>query len=266
MSHVDPVRVGRFEVDVVCEGFAPLPLDDECPGRPVDWAEERGLHPWAFHGSDAWAWHVHAFVVRGPSGTVVVDSGVGAFGPWRPWVVSHPAAWRGVDTADVGHLVLTHLHADHAGGAVVDGEPRFPNALVHVHPGDWAAFAGAEEGDYVAREPLEALVRAGTLQLDGGDREVAPGIWLRHSPGHTPGHRSVVVRDGGETLLITGDLLHLPIQAGHPSWPSSHDDDPRLGAASRMVLLFRARTSGWRVAVNHFAAPFGRVEPEGWST
>jgi glyoxylase-like metal-dependent hydrolase (beta-lactamase superfamily II) len=266
MSHVDPVRVGRFEVAVVCEGFSPLPLDDECPGLPVDWAEERGLHPWAFRGSDAWAWHVHAFVVRGPSGTVVVDSGVGAFGPWRPWAVNHPAAWTGVDTADVGHLVLTHLHADHAGGAVVDGEPRFPNALVHVHPGDWTAFAGAEEGDYVARGPLEALVRAGNLQLDGGDREVVPGIWLRHSPGHTPGHRSVVVRDGGETLLITGDLLHLPIQAGHPSWPSSHDDDPRLGAASRMVLLVRARNSGWRVAVNHFAVPFGRVEPEGWST
>lgn len=264
MSHVVPVRVGGLEVEVICEGFALLPLDDECPGQRVDWEGERRSHRWAFHGDGTWAWHVHAFIVRGPWGTILIDSGVGSFGPWRPWASEDPLAWAGLDASEVRHVVLTHLHADHAGGVVVDGTVRFPNAVTHVHPGDWEAFAATGEDGYVARRPLETLAAAGTLDLDGNDRDVVPGVALRHTPGHTPGHRSVVVSDRGDTLLVTGDLLHLPVQAAHPAWPSSHDDDPRLGAASRQLALWRARASGWRVAVGHFAVPFGRVEAEGW--
>lgn len=266
MGHVEPVRIGRLEVEVVCEGAAALPLTDECPGRTVDWEAERRTHPWAFLGPDAWPWHVHAFVIRGPSGVVVVDSGVGAFGPWRPWVDHDPDAWAGVDRPEVRHVVLTHLHADHAGGVVVEGAPRFPNARVHVHPGDRLAFATADETqDYVVHASLELLEGTGRLDLDGTDHEIAPGISVRHTPGHTPGHRSVLVRDGGEALLITGDLLHLPVQAGHPEWPSSHDDDPGLGQVTRRLALWRARTDGWLVAAGHFARPFGRIGPEGWS-
>jgi glyoxylase-like metal-dependent hydrolase (beta-lactamase superfamily II) len=264
MSHVETVRVGGLEVEVICEGFSALALDDECPGRSVDWDAERERHGWAFHGVDAWAWHVHAFVVRGPWGIVLVDSGTGPFGPWRPWAWSDPDAWDGLDRAEVHHVVLTHLHADHAGGVVVGGEARFPNAVVHVHPGDWAAFADAGDGGYDARRALEVVATDGALDLGGPDRDVVPGVALRHTPGHTPGHRSVVVRDGDETLLITGDLLHLPIQAAHPTWPSSHDDDPRLGAASRQLTLWRARNAGWRLAVGHFAVPFGRLDEHGW--
>jgi glyoxylase-like metal-dependent hydrolase (beta-lactamase superfamily II) len=267
VRHVEPLRIGRLTVEVVCEGFAPLPLADECPGQEVDWEAERLAHPWAFHGSSAWPWHVHAFVISGPAGTVVVDSGVGSFGPWRPWAEHDPDAWAAVDRSAVGHVVLTHLHADHAGGVVVDGEPRFPNAVVSVHPGDWRRFADANETeDYVARTSLGWLLDHGRLDLDGGDREIVPGISVRHTPGHTPGHRSVLVRDQGEVLLITGDLLHLPIQAGNADQPSSHDDDPRIGQVSRRLMLWRASQAGWWVAVNHFAAPFGRVGSEGWST
>lgn len=266
MGHVAPVRVGDLDVEVICEGFALLPLDGECPGRSVDWESERRAHPWAFQGVDAWRWHVHAFVIRGRSSVTVVDSGVGGYGPWRPWATSDVSAWEGTDVAEVGHVILTHLHADHAGGVVVDGAPRFPNALVHVHPGDRQAFADADEDeDYVVGASLRVLEEGGMLDLDDTDREVAPGIWVRHTPGHTPGHRSVLVRDGGDTLLIAGDLLHLPIQASRPEWPSSHDADPRIGAIVRRLTLWRAQTEGWGVAVGHFGEPFGHVDDTGWS-
>lgn len=264
MSHIEPFRVGRIEVGVVCEGFAPLPIDDECPGRRVDWDAERARHPWSFHGDRAWPWHVHAFVLRTPEGITVVDTGVGAFGPYRPWAAHDPSAWSGLDLADVRHVILTHLHADHAGGSMADDLPRFPNATYHVHPGDRTFFAGAGEEDYVAREAMASLEAAARLDLTPLDHEVAPGVEVRHSPGHTPGHRSVVVRDADEALLLTGDLLHLPVQAAHPEWPSSHDIDPALGSASRQLLLFLVRHEGWRVGVSHFARPFGTVSEEGW--
>ncbi len=57
----EPIRIGRVEVSVVCEGYAPLELSDEMPGAEVDWDAERARYPWAFVGEDAWPWHVHAF-------------------------------------------------------------------------------------------------------------------------------------------------------------------------------------------------------------
>jgi glyoxylase-like metal-dependent hydrolase (beta-lactamase superfamily II) len=165
----------------------------------------------------------------------------------------------------VRHVVLTHLHSDHAGGVVPQAEPRFPNAAHHVHPGDWSFFAERDETEeYTARHRMQVLQDRGMLHLNGTDHEIVPGVGLRHSPGHTPGHRSVVVRDGDDTLLITGDLLHLPVQAALPGRPSSHDVDPQLGMASRRIFLFAAADGGWRVAAGHFAEPFGMVTSAGW--
>jgi glyoxylase-like metal-dependent hydrolase (beta-lactamase superfamily II) len=262
VSHVRPAAVGRIEVSVICEGFAPLPLADECPGQHPDWGVERRRFPWAFTGTEAWAWHVHAFLVRTPTATVLVDAGVGAFGPWRPWAESHADAWETVDARAIDHVILTHLHADHAGGTVRDGAPRFSNAAYHVHPGDWAAFEGVD--DYVARDAMTGLDASGALNLQALDHEVVDGVAVIHTPGHTPGHRSVLIHNGDEALLITGDLLHLPIQIAHPVWVSDHDMDGLLGVASRRLLLWQARRDRWTVAVSHFASPFGTVGPDGW--
>ena len=138
-----------------------------------------------------------------------------------------------MEPAEVGHVVLTHLHADHAGGTVgAGGAPRFPNAVYHVHPADWEHFTAEPDPDlYDARLAMEPILVAGMLDLHEDDHEVSPGVHVMHSPGHTPGHRSVLLRDEEATLLLTGDLLHLPIQVEHPDLPSSHDEDPELGCA-----------------------------------
>jgi glyoxylase-like metal-dependent hydrolase (beta-lactamase superfamily II) len=259
--HGGPIRIGGTEVEVVCEGWAPLPLSQELPGRAVDWPAELDRFPWLDGGLGAWAWHVHAFVLRGPFSLVLVDTGLGAFPPYAPWGAAAVAdPWVSLDPAEVATVVITHLHADHAGGGVVGGEPRFPNARYVVHRADWDAFASVDDQrEYVARHALEAAGDA--LDLDPADREVAPGVRVMHTPGHTPGHRSVLV---GDDLFVTGDLLHLPTQAAHPDWASSHDDDPARACVSRSALLQRARNAGWTIAVNHFTHPFGRVGPSGW--
>jgi glyoxylase-like metal-dependent hydrolase (beta-lactamase superfamily II) len=167
--------------------------------------------------------------------------------------------------------VLTHLHADHSGGTVLDdGAPRFPNARYHVHPADWAAFAAdpvirPEDGQrYDARGAMEPLADAGLVSLAPEDGEVCPGIAVIHTPGHTPGHRSVIVVSGDDVLLLTGDALHIPTQVAHPEWESSHDDDPEEASRSRVALLGRAAEGRWEVGVSHFARSFGRVSPRGW--
>lgn len=269
MPHEPAIRVGGVEVVALCDGWAPLPLEGECPGRRVDWEAERVHFPWAFAGEGAWAWHVHAFLLRTAHGLVLVDTGIGALG--RPPYdvvgrIREELRSTGVATSDVRHVVHTHLHADHAGGACgPDGSPTFPNAVHHVHPADWTFFEGADdEDDFQGRSAMASLRDAGSVDLRSTDREVVPGVRLLHSPGHTPGHRSVLLGGDGDRLLLAGDLLHLPIQVAHPDWDSAHDVDAMLGVASRRRLLFRAETEGWRVGVSHFAMPFGGVGRGGW--
>ena len=272
-SHVEPLRVGPFEVTTVCQGFAPLDLADECPGREVDWLTERERNRWAFHDDRSWAWHVHAFAVRGPDGTAMVDSGLGSYPPFRPWAPGSGTtadgayASAGVDPASVRLVVLSHLHADHAGGTWAADAPRFPNARYVLHEADLEFFTSMSDPDpYAAIEEVRAIESLGMLDADPVDREVMPGMHVVHSPGHMPGHRSVILEAGDESLLLTGDLLHLPVQAAHPAWLSSHDDDPRKGADSRSAILGRAANDGWLVGVPHFARPFGRVDVRGWTT
>jgi hypothetical protein len=66
--------------------------------------------------------------------------------------------------------------------------------------------------------------------------------------------------------VLTGDVLHLPVQVRERGWFSAHDEDPLLGVASRRLLLWRADANGYRVAVSHFAAPFGRVDQGRWAS
>jgi glyoxylase-like metal-dependent hydrolase (beta-lactamase superfamily II) len=263
------LSLGDVEVTVVCEGFAKLPLDEELPEAEVEWADERAEHPWAFPDDRTWAWHVHAFAIRMPSAVVMVDTGLGGFPPYRPWTertdrdVALAAA--GVEPAEVTAVVHTHLHADHAGGAVVDGAPRFPNAVHHVHPADWSYFGDPDRiGGYTARAPMAELERLGMLDLREEDHEVTDGLRVEHAPGHTPGHRVALVRSHDAHLLLTGDLLHVPIQVAMPDSPSSHDQDAEEGCRSRVALLERARRGGWAVAVSHFDRPFGTVGAQGW--
>jgi glyoxylase-like metal-dependent hydrolase (beta-lactamase superfamily II) len=271
VSHVEPLRLGDVEIAVMCQGWAPLNLADECPGHEVDWDRERAETPWAFSGMSQWQWHVHAFVVSTPSGVTMVDSGLGASPPYRPWAsgegieASEAYAIAGVDTAAVSTVVLTHLHPDHSGGIAEGREPRFPNARYVLHEADWSFLHRDDLDGYsaLARPGLRRVHELGMLDLDPDDRDVAARVEVLHAPGHTPGHRSVVVHAGDEAVLLTGDLLHLPLQAAHAEWLSGHDEDAEIGARSRVDLLARARTGRWRVGVPHLARPFGRVG-DGW--
>ena len=265
MPH-EPFSLGSFEIVPLCDGWAPLPLDEELPGRDVDWNQERTRFPWAFAPDDAdsWAWHVHAFLLRHPDGLLLVDTGIGHLGPPRYAVtgrIDDELRAVGVVPGDIDHVVFTHLHADHSGAAcLADGTPRFPNARHHVHPEDWAFFGEQRTPPaFTGRSTMGGLEDLGLLDLDAGDRAIVPGVGVIHAPGHTPGHRIVRVQGEEGGLLLAGDLLHVPPQIVHPDWTSDHDEVPEAACAARRRWVEEARGHGWLVSFSHFGLPFGRV-------
>jgi glyoxylase-like metal-dependent hydrolase (beta-lactamase superfamily II) len=111
---------------------------------------------------------------------------------------------------------------------------------------------------------MARLEELGMLDVSFDDRAIAPGVRVLHTPGHTPGHRSVLVEDDDEGLVLTGDLFHQPSQVAVADRVSSHDMDPQLGIASRRLLLWKAAQHGWGLGVPHFAQPFGEVHEGRW--
>ena len=98
------------------------------------------------------------------------------------------------------------------------------------------------------------------LEPFADDGPVAPGITVRHAPGHTPGSAVVVVADGDERALLLGDVVHCPVELMEDEWEAVVDVDPALARRTRETLAKELEGSGVPVAAAHFPGlRFGRL-------
>ncbi|WP_369217667.1 MBL fold metallo-hydrolase, partial [Streptomyces flavofungini] len=243
---------------------------------------EEWLHP-AFADADGTLRaHSQSFAVETGNGTrLLVDTGIGN-GRTR----ANPA-WDGLDTRYLDHLgaagfspdsvdlvLLTHLHTDHVGWNThrADGAwlPTFRNAR-HLTSRTEREFWAGQDMDEARRQMFADSVvpveEAGLLDLvdvpDGGV-EVADGVRLLPTPGHTPGHVAVELTSRGESALITGDCVHHPVQFARPGIGSCVDIDPAGSEATRRRLFASLAGTGTLVLGTHFAPPTaGRVVAHG---
>jgi glyoxylase-like metal-dependent hydrolase (beta-lactamase superfamily II) len=266
------VRVGPIELVPLLDGDETLtdPLEEAFPGVPAAaWEQVKRDHPDLVGPDGAWHIRIRCTLVRTPSRTILVDTGVGPdtapAAAWFPTPGRLPAALAaaGASADDVDAVVLTHIHDDHLGGTAESGDPTFANARYVLQAADLRALRSSAETDEEDREiyetsvlPLEA---AGVLDVVEGDVELAPGVRVRHAPGHTPGHQVVDVAAEGARAMISADAFNLPAQMTDPEWHSATDQDPALANATRRSLLGELAGTPAIVAPSHFAEPFGRV-------
>ena len=210
----------------------------------------------AVHSDAAWWLPVNVALVRTDDTTVLVDTGAGpkprAFFPDGDARLLDGLARLGVAPESVDTVVHTHLHVDHVGW---DG--AFPNARYVVHEQDWAYFMS--DVSLAQRQHLrEKVLPLGRVEHVVGDAEIAPGIRVEHTPGHTPGHLSV---RAGE-FAILGDLVAHELQVVDPSLVFVNDMDSDVAAATRRRVIGELAEEGATVVTGHFYGR-GRFERAG---
>ncbi len=200
------------------------------------------------------------FLIRNGKQNILVDAGLGpvTFPPFRGGDLPANLAKAGVQPDDIDLVLITHLHVDHIGWLVQDGKPYFPNATVRFGEKDLDQFIRAEKPDQFAVPIVEAL--EGRIQTVDGDGEVAPGVNVLNTPGHTLGHISVVASSGTQRAFMLGDAVTCPAQLEDAEWTAMSDIDPELAIRSRDALYKELEGTQDVAAASHFPdLRFGRV-------
>jgi glyoxylase-like metal-dependent hydrolase (beta-lactamase superfamily II) len=179
-------------------------------------------------------------------------------------------AQLGVRPEDVGIVIDTHLHFDHAGGnTFVEGgaEPRltFPNARYVVQRGEYVYATHTNErtaGSYFPHN-FAPVAAADRFDFVDGEREIVYGVRVIPTPGHTPFHQSVLIESDGETAFYPADLVptssHLPLP-----WIMGYDVEPLVTMETKRAMLGRASRDGWLVIFEHDATvATGKVRLDG---
>ncbi|MFO7655361.1 MAG: MBL fold metallo-hydrolase [Candidatus Krumholzibacteriia bacterium] len=197
---------------------------------------------------------------------VLVDTGIGD--RWdekarriyaldrRPNQLTAELAEAGLTAESVTDVVLTHLHFDHAGGAVrmVDGEPRptFPRARYWVQAQQWRWAHEPTERDRASfrRDDFAALESSGQMELVDGLQEILPQVRVVPISGHTPGQQMVEFHTDGGVVVYCGDLIPFASQV-HAPWIMGFDLNPLLTLSEKKQFLSRAVEDDYLLVFEH---------------
>lgn len=263
------IQVGALRATVVNDGVATRPDASRGFVMNAEPAQVQAAFRAGGQVEDALQNPFNVTFVRSPAGLVALDIGLGT----SPALVTNMRA-AGLDPAEVVLIAHTHFHGDHIGGLLAaDGSAAFPNARIAVPEGEWAYWmdAGEESRAPEGRRPGFANARRrfapyeGRISRFAPGAQVAPGITAMATPGHSPGHSSFLLADGGAQLLVIGDAVTTPILfMANPAWYPVFDMDPPLAVATRQRLLDQLATDRIPVVGYHFPMPAtGRVERAG---
>lgn len=265
------MRVGGVEVQGLSDGILKTSLDFVI-------GMERAQAERSVGGTDNGSLYipVNNFLIRRDGKTILIDSGAG--NTMQPTLGKLPGNLRsaGVEPSAVTHIVITHLHPDHANGLVDDaGKPHYPNAEIVVQETEaafWMGPDGANDSDKVKGNRARTTINLKPYlerirRVRGGEQYL--GFVAVVAPGHSPGHTCWLLPapGGGGGFMALGDVVHLSaIQISHPDVAMTYDLDKEQATKSRKRILDMAATERLTIAGAHVNAPgFGHVVRKGAS-
>ncbi len=269
------LRVGEIDVLVISDGVLPLPAatlaTNADPAELAAWLDDMRQPP------DVFKWPLNVVVVRSGGRTVLIDAGIGAeipadF-PRAAGLLAGRLEAAGIDPASVTDVVITHMHVDHVGGLLADGlrgrlRRDVPIHLAAAEVEFWASpdfsrntFAGMP---HVLRSAAKRFADEYRSQLRTFEKEyeVAPGVVVRRTGGHTPGHSVVRLASGGDRLTFLGDAVFQD-HFDRPDWYNAFDHDPEEAVRVRVRLLRELAATREPLVAAHVSFPYGRVAVAG---
>ena len=195
-----------------------------------------------------------SFLLRADGRTVLVDTGNGPEAQGR---LLDELKQAGATVGDVDAVMFTHLHGDHTGWNIDrdSGAARFSNAQYLVPRGDWDHYRAADPPPTSFTRDIVALERLGALELIDDGHVISPSLTTLHTPGHTPGHMTVVVRSNGAEAYVLGDAFVTGVDVAEVDWVTSFDWSAPEVRRTRRQLLERIESSDALVAASHLAEP-----------
>ena len=219
---------------------------------------------------------INLLLIRTDGENILIDVGIGdalserqkkMFGVERESALEKRLSELRLRPEDIHLVLLTHLHADHAGGVIKLNQngiksPRFPRARHVVQIKEWKEAMHPDERTSATyfTSNLKILEEEKLLELIDGEDEAATGIRLISTGGHTPGHQAVLIEDRGDKILWAGDIIpsthHLRIP-----YVASVDLFPRETMEQKKRFLQMCSEDGWIVAFDHdLKVKLGRIE------
>jgi glyoxylase-like metal-dependent hydrolase (beta-lactamase superfamily II) len=254
-------KQGDFEVTVLSDGHLVIPTNllgaDAPPEERQAFLQSIGLTGENIEPAAS------PVLIRAGSDLILFDNGSGSnFQPTAGKLVENMKA-AGIDPASITKVVFTHGHPDHMWGTAIEGGLQFPDAQYYSGAAEWDFWNGP---DIFTQMPAEmhpfvtgaqthyGAVKDRVTMLKPGD-EIVTGIRALDTAGHTPGHTSFEV-DGGEGLIIVGDVLAVPgVYFAHPEWKFGFDAMHDMAVAARQKLLDRAATDKVKLIGFHWPYP-----------
>lgn len=276
-----PFQIGGITVQQIVEMQFPFLLPGvflpTAPGERLEQLRPQ-FEPWALCPlSGKLIIAVQTYALRTRHHTILVDTCVGCnkHSPMEFWHRRTDDGWltrlaaAGIRIDEVDYVFCTHLHGDHIGWntRLLDGRfvPTFPNARYIFAATEVEHARNAEEARQPAwQESVLPILEAGQAQLVDTDFALDDEVWLSPSPGHTPGHVCVHISSAGQQAILTGDVIHSPLQCKHPEWSARPDIDKSLAADTRRQVLADNLETNRLMLSSHFPLPsIGHVVADG---
>ena len=262
IGNVSVTRVVEMQVAGGTKFILPEATREDC--LPISWME-----PHFMDDSGNLIMSIHALVVDTGDVRIVVDTCIGNdkqrnIPSWTNLQTNFLSDLEeaGYPRESIDMVMCTHLHVDHVGWntMLVDGQwvPTFPNARYLMAEKEWNYWnAHEEEESYgpVLQDSVRPIVDLGLADFVSDNYTLSAEVSLIPTPGHTPGHVSVLIQSEGDRALITGDCIHHPVQMTKTEWCSSADYDQAQGQETRENLLQTYVDTDVLIIGTHFATP-----------